>query len=121
MNVVFMDEALAFVRSLDVEARQKITYNYKKVERGIRDDKLFKKLQGSDIWELRTLCKGKLYRLFSFWDNEQDALIVVSHGIVKKSQKTPLKEIKKAEVAKRRYFEQKHGTEVNKANEGANE
>ena len=95
------------MRSLEIAVQEKITYNYKKVERGIISDKLFKKLNGSNIWELRTLYNGNCYRLFSFWDSSFQSLIVVTHGIVKKSQRTPLNEIKKAEDARRKYFEQK--------------
>jgi len=39
------------------------------------------------------------YRIFSFWDKRN--LIVLTHGIIKKSQKTPSKEIKLAEVYKK--------------------
>ena len=33
----------------------------------------------------------------SFWDTEEETLVIATHGIVKKTQKTPLKEITKAE------------------------
>lgn len=72
------------------------------------DKELFKKLEGTDIWEFRTLFNGNCYRLFSFWDTETDTLIIATHGIVKKTQKTPSKEITKAEGIRRMYFEQKH-------------
>lgn len=42
---------------------------------------------------------------FAFWDTEQNTLIVATHGIIKKTQKTPPKEIAKAEEIKRKYFE----------------
>ena len=48
------------------------------------------------------------YRLFSFWDTETETLIIATHGIVKKTQKTPAKEIAKAEEIRREYFEQKN-------------
>ena len=35
-------------------------------------------------------------------------LIVATHGIVKKTQKTPQKEIAKAEEIRQQYFELKH-------------
>lgn len=46
------------------------------------------------------------YRLFAFWDTRTETLIVATHGIVKKSQKTPPKEIKKAVNIKNKYFNQ---------------
>ena len=71
------------------------------------DKKLFKKLENSNIWEFRTLYNGNCYRLFSFWDTETETLVIATHGIVKKTQKTPAKEIAKAEDMRREYFEQK--------------
>ena len=69
---------------------------------------LFKKLEDSDgIWEFRTLYQKTAYRLFAFWDTEQETLVIATHGIVKKTQKTPSKEIAKAEEIKRKYFETK--------------
>ena len=108
LQVVLLDEALTFVRSLPLKVQQKITYNYKKIEHGIVDKELFKKLENSEIWEFRTLFNGNCYRLFSFWDTETGTLIVATHGIVKKTQKTPQKEIAKAEEIRQQYFELKH-------------
>lgn len=108
IQVVLLDEALTFVRSLLLKVQQKITYNYKKIEHGIVDKELFKKLENSEIWEFRTLFNGNCYRLFSFWDTETGTLIVATHGIVKKTQKTPQKEIAKAEEIRQQYFELKH-------------
>lgn len=108
IQVVLLDEALTFVRSLPLKVQQKITYNYKKIEHGIVDKELFKKLENSEIWEFRTLFNGNCYRLFSFWDTENGTLIVATHGIVKKTQKTPQKEIAKAEEIRQQYFELKH-------------
>ena len=108
IQVVLLDEALTFVRSLPLKVQQKITYNYKKIEHGIVDKELFKILENSEIWEFRTLFNGNCYRLFSFWDTETGTLIVATHGIVKKTQKTPQKEIAKAEEIRQQYFELKH-------------
>lgn len=108
IQVVLLDEAVTFVRSLPLKVQQKITYNYKKIEHGIVDKELFKKLENSEIWEFRTLFNGNCYRLFSFWDTETGTLIVATHGIVKKTQKTPQKEIAKAEEIRQQYFELKH-------------
>ena len=71
------------------------------------DKELFKKLENSEIWELRTLFNGICYRLFAFWDNEIKALVMVTHGIVKKTQKTPKKEIERAERIRQEYFNDK--------------
>ena len=60
-----------------------------------------------DIWEFRTLYSGIAYRLFAFWDTERETLVITTHGIIKKTQKTPLKEIAKAIEIKRKYFNSK--------------
>lgn len=107
IQVVLMDEALAFVRSLPLKVKEKIVYNYKKIENGLMSKVLFKKLDDSEIWEFRTLYNGNCYRLFSFWDTEAKTFIIATHGFVKKSQKTPPKEIVKAERIREEYFKNK--------------
>ena len=72
------------------------------------DNDLFKKLKGSDIWEFRTKYSGSIYRIFAFWDTENDTLVVTTHGIIKKTQKTPSKEIKRAEDIRIEYFNTKN-------------
>ena len=69
---------------------------------------IFKKLENAEIWEFRTLYNGICYRLFSFWDTEEETLVIATHGIVKKTQKTPLKEITKAEEIRKEYFNNKN-------------
>ncbi len=59
---------------------------------------LFKKLESSNIWEFRTLYNGNAYWLFAFWDTEENTLVVATHGIVKKTQKTPKKKLKRLNV-----------------------
>ena len=81
--------------------------NILKVEGGEIDKELFKKLGNSEIGEFRTLFNGVCYRLFAFWDTETETLVVAIHGIVKKTQKTPQKEIEKAEAIRKEYFSNK--------------
>lgn len=70
------------------------------------DSELFKRLN-DDIWELRTLFNGICYRLLAFWDTESGALVIATHGFVKKTQKTPRNEIDRAEAIMKQYFENK--------------
>lgn len=74
----------------------------------VNDNELFKKLNDF-IWEFRTLYNGKAFRLFSFWDksNGKETLVVATHGILKKTQRTPIKEINKAEEIRKQYLEHK--------------
>ena len=108
LKIAFLDMAREFLSSLPEKAQRKITYKLLKVEGGEMDKELFKKLEGSEIWELRTLFNGVCYRLFAFWDTEQETLVVATHGIVKKTQKTPKKEIEKAEAIRKEYFNNKN-------------
>ena len=87
---------------------RKITYNLLKVEGGEINKELFKKLDDTEIWEFRTLFNGVSYRLFAFWDTTSDTLIVATHGIIKKTNKTPQKEIKTAEALRIEYFDNKN-------------
>lgn len=107
ITILLSDEAKDFVRLQPLKAQQKITYNIKKVQNGVMDKELFKKLENSEIWELRTLFNGICYRLFAFWDKELGAYVLVTHGIIKKTDKTPKKEIEKAEKLMQEYFNDK--------------
>lgn len=106
IHILLTDEAIAFVRSLPEKAQKKITYNILRVEGGEMDSELFKRLN-DDIWELRTLFNGICYRLLAFWDTESGALVIATHGFVKKTQKTPRNEIDRAEAIMKQYFENK--------------
>ena len=46
--------------------------------------------------------------MFAFWDNEIKAMVIVTHGMVKKTQKTPKKEIAKAERIRQEYYNEKN-------------
>ena len=106
-ELIVLEKARDFLMSLPLAARKKIYYNLAKVQGGVKDNELFKKLENSDIWEFRTLYSGTAYRLFAFWDSEEQTVVVATHGIIKKSQKTPKKEIAKAEEIRIKYFKEK--------------
>jgi phage-related protein len=106
-EIELLPEAIEFLEAVDEKTREKIYYNIKKAQ-FVHDDELFKKLNDF-IWELRTLYNSKSYRLFSFWDKSdgQETLVVATHGILKKTQKTPPKEIKKADEIRKQYLKNK--------------
>ena len=107
-EIELLPEAIEFLNGLDNKAREKIYYNIKKSQFAV-DNELFKKLTNF-IWEFRTLYNSKAYRLFAFWDKtaEQEVLVIATHGILKKTQKTPPKEIKKADEIRKQYQISKH-------------
>jgi phage-related protein len=109
-EIELLPEVIEFLDDLDEKAREKIYFNIRKAQI-VNDKELFKKLNDF-IWEFRTLYNGKAYRLFSFWDStlNNKTIVISTHGIIKKPQKTPTKEIKKAEEIRRHYFEYKAKT-----------
>ena len=106
-QLALLDEAKNFLQSLPERAREKILYNIWRVAGGEKNRELFKKLENSEIWEFRTLYNGISYRLFAFWDTDAQTLVVATHGFINKKQKTPKKEIARAEAIMERYFELK--------------
>lgn len=107
-QVQFLEDAAEFLDNLDEKAREKIYYNIQKA-RFSNDKELFKKLKG-EIWEFRTLFNKNHYRLFAFWDKtgRDETVVISTHGIIKKTEKTPPGEIEKAENLRKLYFELKN-------------
>lgn len=107
-EVIFLTEAREFLLELDEKTRVKVIFNIDKAK--VKNDiELFKKLKG-EIWEFKTLFNKKHYRIFAFWDKteKKHTLVLTTHGIIKKTAKTPDKEIEKAEKIRLLYFELKN-------------
>ena len=87
--------------------RDKINFVLKLVEtQRIIPKKFFRIIDGSDgIYEIRVEIDSNIYRIFCCLDG--GAVVVLFHGFQKKTQKTPLKEIKRAEAIKKEYFKSK--------------
>ena len=64
-ELIMLKEAKEFVLSLPQSAMKKVLYNTHRIASGEQNAELFKKLEGSDIWEFRTLYNGIQYRLFA--------------------------------------------------------
>ena len=103
-RVEFLVDAAEFIDKLDEKTRDKVIYNIQKA-RVSNDKELFRKLKG-EIWEFRTLYNKTHYRLFAFWDKTDniETVVISTHGLIKKTDKTPQGEIDKAENARRQYF-----------------
>lgn len=106
-KLVTLPEADAFLESLAPAVLRKMLYNIRRVAGGVKDSDLFKKLGDTDIWEFRASWQGMAYRLFAFWDKDGETLVVATHGLVKKTQKAPKREIKHAQAIRKKYFETK--------------
>lgn len=103
-EVLLSEEAKAFIRSLDIKLQKKIAYNIQK-SREVNDTNILKKLT-DEIWEFRTRYDKQQIRLLAFWDSNLKSMIVCTHGFVKKTQKTPKSEIKKALEFRKKYLNQ---------------
>ena len=105
-NVEFSSEALVFLTNLDRKTREKILENIR-ISRFKNDPRLLKKID-KEIWEFRTNFNSKQIRLLAFWDKESKSLIVATHGFIKKTQKLPSKELKRAKEIRNRYLNSKN-------------
>lgn len=103
IKIILLDRVREFLKSLNPKILSKIYANMQKVQEGVNDKDIFKKLTGTDFWEFRTHYSGQCYRLIAFWDKKERSLVVCTHGFVKKSQRTPEKEIAKAESIRLDY------------------
>lgn len=101
-DVEFLEESLRFLSNLDEKTREKVLENIR-VSRFKNDPRLLKKID-KDIWEFRSLFKSQQIRLLAFWDKERKSLIVCTHGFIKKTQKTPSKELSKAKNIRLKYL-----------------
>lgn len=106
-EVRFLEPAKDFLDRLDTKSQEKILFNIWK-SRETNNSELFKKLSG-EIWEFRTRFKGRQFRLLAFWDKSKDenTLVIATHGFIKKTQRTPKKEIVKAEQLRIEYLNSK--------------
>lgn len=107
-KVEFLLEAVEFMEGLDMKAREKIYFNIRKSQ-VVNDPELFKKLNNT-IWEFRTLYNKTYYRLFAFWDKtgDKETLVLATHGLIKKTGKTPQADLEKAERIRQQYLKQKN-------------
>lgn len=96
IKIILLDRVREFLKSLNPKILSKIYANMQKVQEGVNDKDIFKKLTGTDFWEFRTHYSGQCYRLIAFWDKTEKSLVVCTHGFIKKVQKTPKSEIDKA-------------------------
>ncbi len=106
-EVIFLEWAKEFLDNLNPKARQKVLYNIWK-SRETNDPELFRKLT-DEIWEFRTKFFTKQIRLLAFWDktDTKETLVIATHGFIKKTQKIPKKEIKRAEKIRLQYLIEK--------------
>lgn len=101
-DVLFLDEARNFLLGLSKEEQAEILADIR-TSTTLINSTLFKKLN-KDIWEFRSKYNGRQFRMLAFWDKTQKAMVIATHGFIKKTQKTPQKEIERAEQIMKNYY-----------------
>jgi phage-related protein len=104
-DLIFLDEAVLFLDSLQPKTRAKVLYNMWKSQ-ALLDPVLFKKV-GNEVWEFRTDFANQCIRMMAFWDKRSHVLIwvVVTHGFIKKSGKLPAAQVNKTIQFMSNYFQ----------------
>ncbi len=97
-----------FMDSLEDKQISKILWVLKLIkELKIIPQQYFKKLINTDdIWEVRVIFGGNIFRFLCFYENE--LLIVLTNGLKKKTQKVPKKAIKLAEQRKKDWLKRRN-------------
>ena len=98
---------LDFYKSLDLRLKQKFKYVFeliKQVER-VPVKFLAPMIGYEGLFEVKVEFESNIYRIFCCFDKGR--IIVLFNGFQKKTQKTPKKEIEKAMLLKKEYFELK--------------
>ena len=93
-----------FLDSLSGKQVQKVLWVLQLIEElDVTPATYLKKLTNTDdIWEVRVMNSGNIFRLLGFFDD--DNLVVLNHGFQKKTQKTPAKGISVAEKRRKDYL-----------------
>ena len=96
-----------FYDSQELKVQEKIEYvlDLVRFERQV-PKKFFKSLENTDgIYEVRVITTFKSIRIFCFFDDGN--IVILANCLVKKTQKTPKKDIKLAERLKKEYLRNK--------------
>ena len=96
-----------FLTGLEPAARAKLVRTLELLRmQHIVPAKFWKKLSGSDLWEVRVEYAGNIYRVLAAL--AKGNRVILLHGFQKKSQKTPQQDMEIAQQRQKRYF-QRHG------------
>ncbi len=107
--IAYKNYFVDFYKSQGIKVQNKIEYVFDLVrfEKHV-PTKFFKSIENTDgIYEIRVVTSFKSIRILCFFDKGE--LIVLTNCFIKKTQKTPKKEIKMAEKLKKEYLNEKYG------------
>lgn len=105
--LTYKDNFIEFYKSQDAKTQLKIEYvlDLVRFEPQV-PKKFFKYLENTNgIYEVRVITTFKSIRILCFMDKGN--LVVLTNSFIKKTQKTPRREIILAEKLKRQYLEEK--------------
>lgn len=106
--IVYKEYFLDFYKAQDEKVQEKIGYvlDLVRFEKQI-PKKFFKYLENTDeIYEVRVITTFKSIRILCFFDDGN--LVILANCFIKKTQKTPMKEINFAEKLKKEYLKYKN-------------
>ena len=105
--IFYKNHFIEFYQKQDQKVKGKIQYVLELIKQVDRvPEKFLKHLAGTNgLYEIRIEYQSNIYRIFCCFDNGQ--LVVLFNGFHKKTQKTPQKEIEKAERLMKDYLNNK--------------
>lgn len=107
--IVYKEYFIEFYKAQEHKVQEKIEYVLDLIRFEERiPKKFFKVLENTEgIYEVRVITTFKSIRILCFFDDGN--LIILMNSFIKKTQKTPKKEIKLAQKLKKEYLEQQSG------------
>jgi phage-related protein len=105
--IFYENHFIEFYQQQDQKVKGKIQYVFELIKQVDKvPQKFLKHLTGTNgLYEIRIEYQSNIYRVFCCFDEGQ--LVVLFNGFQKKTQKTPKKEIEKAELLMKEYFKSK--------------
>jgi len=105
--IFYKNHFIEFYQKQDQKVKGKIQYVLELIRQVERvPEKFLKHLTGTNgLYEIRVEYQSNIYRIFCCFDDGQ--LVILFNGFQKKSQKTPQREIEKAEQLMKDYFNNK--------------
>ncbi|WP_420322436.1 type II toxin-antitoxin system RelE/ParE family toxin [Flagellimonas sp.] len=105
--IFYENHFIEFYQEQNKKVKVKIQYVLELIKQVDRvPEKFLKHLTGTKgLYEIRAEYESNIYRIFCCFDDGQ--LVVLFNGIHKKTQKTPQKEIDRAERLMKEYFNSK--------------
>lgn len=101
-EIRLLPEADKFLQGLTKEERNHIYLKLCTAQQ-VQDPQKFSKVRGN-IWEFRIHFKKNAYRIYAFWCDVEQRLVIATHGILKKRQKALNADIERAERIRNDYY-----------------